>query len=195
MPRPVVSGQDLSRQLQTEGGFSVDPYTGQTPQSGSMASAFGAEEQYPGTVSPSQIESYAQRRGPHMQSTGAYMGGWQDDDTAYLDQSRRFGDRDQAMEYGRRNAQRAMYDLDQQQDVRVNYVPEMRFNQDTLFNSLSANDRHNMNSANQEMVRRTQEQRLIQQDSTRSSPDMKRYLQGQGAARRQAQQASQLRLM
>lgn len=195
MPRPVVSGQDLHRQLQTEGGFSVDPYTGQVPQSGTMVSTQGAEEQYPGTAYPSQIESYAQRRGPHMQATGAYMGGWQEDDTGFLDQSRRFQDRDQAMEYGRRNAQRAMYDLDQQQDVRVNYVPEMKFNQDSLFGQLSSNDRHNVNSANQEMVRRAQEQRLIQQDSTRNSPEMKSYLQSQGAARRQAQRASQLRLM
>lgn len=195
MPRPVVSGQELHQQLRAEGGFSVDPSTGRSPQSGAMVSTYGAEEQYPGMVSPAQIESYAQRRGPHMQASGSYMGGWQQDETTFLDQSRRFQDRSQAMEYGRRNAQRAMHDLDQQQDARVNYVPETKFNQDSLFGQLSANDRHNVNSANQEMVRRAQEQRLIQQDSTRNSPGMKSYLQGQGAARRQAQRATQLRLM
>lgn len=117
---PPLSEQFASK-IATEGGASVNIQTGQPPASGAMVSRFGHEKQVPGTAKAPDVESFMGEHHEHLDKPDVYMGGWADAGKTYLDESLNFGDRRQAIAFGKANAQRAYYDVDADKARRIRY--------------------------------------------------------------------------
>lgn len=160
------------------GGYTVDPYSGYEPSSGTMMARYGAEVQVAGPASPSQVEAHAKTVSP-----GQYAGGWFDEGISYLDESRNFDKPQDAMKFGQANAQRAGFNLDTFKDFPVRYSsPPTR--KDTLLGELPKDEVRAMDRDDQEIQRSRQESHLLQQRQVRETPSMQAEYRKQGAAKR-----------
>lgn len=106
----------------SEGGFTVDPATGDYPKSGYMVSVGGFEETYDiDSLSLSDIGNYRAKNWSNLEShPNAYWGGWvEDDGTVYFDISVHTDSLDEAVRLGNRFDQRAIFSLDTFEDIRL----------------------------------------------------------------------------
>lgn len=87
-----------------------------------MVSKFGSEHIVEGTPTPEHIAGYL----AHFKPDG-YFGAWQDGGKTYLDTSVRKKTTEGAQEFGKKNAQRAYYDIDNDAVKPVAYVPQRSF--------------------------------------------------------------------
>jgi hypothetical protein len=121
-----VSSRDLSRELTTEGGFTVHEKTGERPKQGYAVSDFGAEEAFaqPG-AGPTDVENYRRTYAEQLAGPRKFFGGWRDtsDTTDYLDTSEVVATRREAFSIGHDNAQRAVMDLSNFKEHSVPFKP------------------------------------------------------------------------
>jgi hypothetical protein len=163
---------------QDDDGFSVDPRTGQSPSSGFAVSRFGHRVIDSAPPPAETVADAAQSVLP-----GQYLGAWVDGGKTYLDSSRNIQSRTEAMEFGKRNAQIAVYDINQGGSERVEHTPPMSAS-GTLFEQLPSREFDQLNADNNEGVRLRTERKLGQQEQVRKSPTMLEQLRRQGAGRR-----------
>jgi hypothetical protein len=107
-------------QLEQRGGFTMQRSTGSQPAHGWMVSDFGAEHVVPGHASAREIDAYRQSH-PNPTPTKRYVGGWFDEGKTYLDSSRNVRSGAKAQKLGRKDAQRAVYNIDRDKVVRVHH--------------------------------------------------------------------------
>lgn len=111
----------LSGELRSKGGFSVNLHTGERPSSGIMVSDLVGEKSRPlrGTTG-AHIQAYAaQNKGKRLRGPNRFLGGWADQDVkpaqAVLDRSTRYPDTPLGRSKGYvrmvANVQKAAYDV------------------------------------------------------------------------------------
>lgn len=120
----------VSERIRRKGGATVS-LAGERP-SGTMVSSYGAEETVKGTAKPEHLQDYVSRHEALLKQPGYYLGAWKHGGETFLDVSQNFNDRRAANDFAKKNAQRAVYDLDAVQERRVRYEPRMS-PQGTLF--------------------------------------------------------------
>ena len=77
--RPMLSDQqfaDLSSQLETAGGFTVNPRTGKSPSTGWMVGQRIHTHVEPGIAPPESIKGFTESRAVTLSSPGGHLGGW-----------------------------------------------------------------------------------------------------------------------
>lgn len=95
-----------------DAGFSVKESSGRSGGKGTYASHAGLEAEVSNTA---DIASYRHQNADRLQSRGAYLGGWNYDDSRYVDVSRRFIGRNRATRarmFGQDNDQIGLYDTE-----------------------------------------------------------------------------------
>jgi len=159
-----LRGQQFEEMLKDPegwGGYSANPHTGSQPDSGWMVSRFGHEEQVEGTADASKIDAYLERHGEHMMSPDVYHGAWQSEGKTFLDESVNVESRKEAMEMGRENAQRAVFNLDDMTDHVVPY--ERQQVKGTLLEGLPKTEKNKLGATHRENLRRQKELELTRQ--------------------------------
>ncbi len=80
---------DLREKLSSEGGFSVSR-GGAPPTGGVMVARTGSEEVVPGVADAASISAFAEKHDAELGRDRAFLGGWVDDGSTYLDVSQSF---------------------------------------------------------------------------------------------------------
>jgi hypothetical protein len=121
-----LGAMEAEEDMVTEGGFSIHWPSGQKAdigESGFMAAESGHEEV---TRNPTTewVHRFMRRHRPVLADPDTYLGGWKEvlpDGRAiyYLDVSRRFDDRDEALTFGAEHDQKAIFDLSTGTEIRV----------------------------------------------------------------------------
>ncbi len=109
-----VSRGDIESDIETSGGFTVDPATGARPTEGYMVALEQFEQIYPpGTLTAAKIGKYRATNWEQFADIeGAHWGGWKEaDGTVTFDVSLHSDSLETAMEMGRQWNQKAIYNL------------------------------------------------------------------------------------
>lgn len=109
------SARALRREALTQGGFTIKDTTGMRPHKGYMVAIEGAEVKVPiKDLTAERIRQYRQRFKDLLDDPGNYFGAWvnTEDGYCYLDISRRFRNKDKAIEFGQKSGQLAIFHLD-----------------------------------------------------------------------------------
>lgn len=109
------SARALRREALREGGFTIKDTTGMRPHKGYMVAIEGAEVKIPiRELTAEKIRQYRKRFADLLDDPGNYFGAWvnTEDGNVYLDISRRFLDKDKAIEFGKESNQLAIFHLD-----------------------------------------------------------------------------------
>ncbi|HVV11593.1 hypothetical protein [Amycolatopsis sp.] len=104
----------LARDLEFEGGFSVNPRTGQAPVSGYAVSTNPeCNRQFTGRVTAEDIRSYAFDHAPILVTGSKILGAWLDTETGitHLDVSTVVYDRSEALALARKHGELAVWDV------------------------------------------------------------------------------------
>lgn len=113
-PRPSI---DLQTLVERDSGFSQEESTGALNPPGAFASHMDSEETVK-DVSTRDIAAYRRRHHRELTEPGAYLGGYREGDTTYLDRSRRFEGPtrvEEALTWGREQGQVSVYDTEEDQ--------------------------------------------------------------------------------
>lgn len=124
---PTLDAYALWHRLQDNGGFTVDPETGEIPTSGYVVSLPGFERVYPahairpGDIVDGKRDALAARAYFERSDRTVYFGGWIDHETnlAYLDASVIVADAQTAERLARQYGQLSYFALDANQSVYV----------------------------------------------------------------------------
>ena len=105
---------DLHSRLRVEGGFTVNPRSGEQPTEGFAVSRFkGREAKFEGYATPDEIAAYERKNWNLLSKPGVHIGGWynEDDKHTYLDVSDVLADKREANSIAWKNDQIAFFDL------------------------------------------------------------------------------------
>lgn len=117
-----ASRRDIQEDLQTDGGFTISPATGERPSEGYMVSLAEYEETFDlDTLSIEDIGAYRARHWSQFADIpNARWGGWVDDDgTVYFDVSLHVNSLDEAVALGQQWKQKAIFHLDSFSEIRL----------------------------------------------------------------------------
>lgn len=110
---PSSVTREAVRRQGSDEGFTVNPHTYEFPETGVIASEYGHEKKVAaGDLSPEHIDQYVASKTTALNQPGRHLGGWRHAGEDYLDVNRRFATQRAAIDFGRRNAQIAVFDLD-----------------------------------------------------------------------------------
>jgi hypothetical protein len=88
MGRAMGHFRRYAEKLQTEGGYTVDPRTGKEPTQGYMVGQFGTGQvRPPGTTRGHDLARYAVEHAKQLSGPPHYLGGWQQPEGDYTEQS------------------------------------------------------------------------------------------------------------
>ena len=156
MSTRALSGEQFHDKLidpEGWGGYSVRPHTGDEPTSGHMVSRWGHEKVEEGVASGEQIDAYLDEHDEHFrENKRMYHGAWVESDKTYLDESKNLPTRQEAVKYGRANAQIAAYDVAKGKAYTIPADPKMKI-KGTLFEGLSKTERNKLGATNRETQR------------------------------------------
>jgi hypothetical protein len=88
-------------------------------EDGYWVSVEGAEEVVPRTNLKERIEDYLGLVGEFLEDEDLWFGAWVDGDEVYLDVTRWFEDKEEALQFGRDNHQRAIWDISTEDPISV----------------------------------------------------------------------------
>jgi len=99
-------------------GFSINIKSRRSPKTGYISSDDGAEKEIDAKdfyssrdASRKYVVEYMKQNSAALSKRGAYFGGWRDGDKVFLDVSRRYETRQQGIDAGKANKQKAIYDV------------------------------------------------------------------------------------
>jgi hypothetical protein len=102
---------DMSRALSTAGGFTFEPRTKSTPTKGFAVGGFGTKPSFDlKDFRQDAVEKFLAENASVLKE-GAYIGGWVDDGKVYLDVTKIFDDKDEAIKAGIDKNQIAVADM------------------------------------------------------------------------------------
>jgi len=111
-PRP---SDQLVGLTERDGGFTTKETSGALNPPGTFAAWEDHERVVEGPVRSTDIMQFRRDHGDALDRPGAYFGGYQEEDTTYLDVSRRFVGPtrvERALEFGRQQGQVSVYDVE-----------------------------------------------------------------------------------
>lgn len=117
--------EQFSDTIKSKGGATVDLKTGKAPTSGVMVSKHGTEEIIHGAAEPEDVDSFIEKHKDNLMQPQSHLGGWAEDGKTYLDESLVINNERKARDFGRANAQRAVYNIGADKVRRVRYEPRM----------------------------------------------------------------------
>ena len=110
-----MNSTEMLQALATNGGFSFNPTTGMTnPTCGYMVSQKGKEKAF---TNPTEADIDAYIKGHGRLERTAFIGGWVNEGVTYLDVSNRILRKEIAINLGRRNGQKAIWDCAAGKDI------------------------------------------------------------------------------
>lgn len=115
-----ISSPQLAAEAK-EGGFTVSE-SGHRPTSGFVVATPGAERRIPvDQLTPDTISAYRKEFAERLAQPDTYLGAWYDTESGdvFLDVSKVYEDRDEAIEYGRSSNQLAIFDLSTFTEIRL----------------------------------------------------------------------------
>lgn len=114
---------DLVDKINRDGGFTVNPSDGTTPEDGFMVSIYENAEEVHGVedVDVDLLRDYVERHRSKLEASSNHLGAWIDRETGevYIDISMRTESRDTAVELGRAANQKAVFDLGSMEEIRL----------------------------------------------------------------------------
>lgn len=149
MSHQALSGEQFHAKLTDPegwGGYSANPHTGAEPSSGFMVSRYGHEDVVEGTAQPEHIDAYLGKHGAHF-GPEDFHGGWMDSGKTFLDESVNLPSRREAMDFGRDNAQVAVYDVGTGKAPVVPANPQNKI-KGTMFEGLDKTARNTLGVSN-----------------------------------------------
>lgn len=102
-----------------QGGYSVDPRTGDIPKSGYMVGVQDEKGVPIKKASGQDIESFETANKTVLDEKGNFVGTWIDDNKLKMDISQRFDDKTEALKAGYKGKQDAIFDLGQMEDIKL----------------------------------------------------------------------------
>jgi hypothetical protein len=119
---PTEQDHENYHSLLKDGGFSHNPFSNKSPDSGFMVGVHhshgGVERKIPlSEFRPEHLAEHRQAASEALKDSHTYQGGWVQDGHVHLDISRNHQDRDHAIEEGKRHDQIAIYDIKNNSDI------------------------------------------------------------------------------
>jgi hypothetical protein len=132
-----ISSPQLAAETDEPGeGFTVEERTGHRPSSGFVSAVPGAEQPIPAAeFTPRHIADYRRQHAALLAQPGNHLGAWYDSDTdiIYLDVSRVFSDRQEALDFARSSDQLAIFDLSTFEEIRLDDLTSVAARRVPLF--------------------------------------------------------------
>ena len=112
-------GRDVVHAIAKDQGFTCKDHIGDGPTTGFMCSVSrGTEEAFPiADLTPEHIAAYRDKHADLLADPDTYLGGWVWEGKVYLDVSKHFDDKDQALAAAKANDQIGIYDIGSGQTV------------------------------------------------------------------------------